>query len=157
MNPCNFFFASFWLHGSCARRLLIVILGGYFAWQPASRLLFHRFVEGASVMFPFHPFVGAVHPAPRPRRRRIQPSVEVLEDRTVPAIQAVSTVDPAILSLTPGGTSSITAQSMSAEGRYVVFHSAAANIVKGDTNGKSDIFVRDNLLGTTIRVSTDQR
>jgi Tol biopolymer transport system component len=43
--------------------------------------------------------------------------------------------------------------SISADGRYVAFESRATNLVTGDTNGESDVFVRDRLLGTTIRVS----
>lgn len=42
---------------------------------------------------------------------------------------------------------------ISADGRYVAFSSLASNLVPGDTNGKSDIFVRDRLLGTTQRIS----
>ncbi|MFN0008730.1 MAG: TolB family protein [Planctomycetota bacterium] len=44
---------------------------------------------------------------------------------------------------------------MSADGRYVAFESDASNLVAGDTNGGSDIFLRDRQLGTTVRVSTD--
>lgn len=39
--------------------------------------------------------------------------------------------------------------------RYVAFDSDANNLVAGDTNAASDIFVRDRLLGTTERVSLD--
>ena len=46
---------------------------------------------------------------------------------------------------------------MSADGRYVAFQSAATNLVPGDTNGRSDIFVRDSVLGTTVRVSVSSR
>jgi Ca2+-binding RTX toxin-like protein len=45
--------------------------------------------------------------------------------------------------------------SISADGRFVAFHSDASNIVPGDTNGKRDIFVRDRLTNTTTRVSLD--
>ena len=45
--------------------------------------------------------------------------------------------------------------SISADGRFVAFESFASNLVAGDTNGTSDIFVRDRLLGTTTRVSVD--
>ena len=45
------------------------------------------------------------------------------------------------------------APSISADGRYVAFHSAASNLVAGDTNGDDDIFVRDVLTGVTTRVS----
>lgn len=44
---------------------------------------------------------------------------------------------------------------ISADGRYVVFASEATNLVAGDTNGSSDIFVRDLVNGTTVRVSVD--
>ena len=43
--------------------------------------------------------------------------------------------------------------SLSADGRYVAFASSASNLVAGDTNGYSDVFVRDRLSGTTERVS----
>ena len=42
---------------------------------------------------------------------------------------------------------------MSADGRYVSFASSASNLVPGDTNGAQDIFRRDLLARTTIRVS----
>lgn len=38
--------------------------------------------------------------------------------------------------------------------RYVVFVSGADNLVTGDTNGVNDIFLRDTLTDSTIRVST---
>src|SRR2546426_1935359 len=50
--------------------------------------------------------------------------------------------------------------SVSADGRFVAFISAATNLVPGDTNGFVDIFVRDTCFGaptgctpSTIRVS----
>jgi len=43
--------------------------------------------------------------------------------------------------------------SISADGRFVAFHSVATNLVAGDTNGWADVFVRDRQLGTTERVS----
>jgi len=42
---------------------------------------------------------------------------------------------------------------ISADGRFVVFQSAASNLVPNDTNGTTDIFVRDLLAGTTTLVS----
>ncbi|MCJ2032830.1 Hint domain-containing protein [Methylobacterium sp. J-068] len=51
------------------------------------------------------------------------------------------------------GNSSSTNPSISADGRYVAFTSNATNLVAGDTNGTSDIFVRDLTAGTTTRVS----
>jgi len=43
--------------------------------------------------------------------------------------------------------------SISADGRYVAFGSAASNLVSGDTNGAYDMFVRDRQTGQTTRVS----
>lgn len=43
--------------------------------------------------------------------------------------------------------------SLSADGRYVAFWSAASNLVPNDTNGFNDVFVRDRSLGTTVRAS----
>jgi Tol biopolymer transport system component len=42
--------------------------------------------------------------------------------------------------------------SMTPDGRYVVFHSLASNLVSGDTNGTWDVFLRDRQSGTTERV-----
>jgi Tol biopolymer transport system component len=53
-----------------------------------------------------------------------------------------------------GNRSSVGA-SISADGRFVAFNSDASNIVPGDTNDETDIFVRDSLTNTTTRVSVD--
>src|SRR4028118_2224225 len=45
--------------------------------------------------------------------------------------------------------------SISPDGRFVAFESEASNLVPGDTNDTSDIFVRDTLTNTTTRVSVD--
>lgn len=42
---------------------------------------------------------------------------------------------------------------LSHDGRFVVFQSNASNLVSGDTNAKTDIFVRDRTAGTTILLS----
>ena len=44
---------------------------------------------------------------------------------------------------------------ISSNGRFVAFESKASNLVPGDTNGKSDIFVHDRQTGSTEMVSTD--
>ena len=43
--------------------------------------------------------------------------------------------------------------SISADGRYVAFSSYASNLVSGDTNEVSDVFVHDRQTGDTNRVS----
>jgi Tol biopolymer transport system component len=45
------------------------------------------------------------------------------------------------------------APAISADGRFVAFHSDAPGLVPNDTATNSDVFVRDRLLGTTERVS----
>jgi Tol biopolymer transport system component len=42
---------------------------------------------------------------------------------------------------------------VSASGRFVAFESAASNLVPGDTNAESDVFVHDRATGSTTRVS----
>ncbi|MBI2263650.1 MAG: PD40 domain-containing protein, partial [Armatimonadetes bacterium] len=45
--------------------------------------------------------------------------------------------------------------SVSGDGRYVSFFSYASDLVSNDTNGRSDIFVRDRQTGQTSRISVD--
>ncbi len=42
---------------------------------------------------------------------------------------------------------------ISANGRYVAFHSLATDLVPGDTNSRTDVFVHDRQTGLTTRVS----
>jgi Tol biopolymer transport system component len=46
---------------------------------------------------------------------------------------------------------------ISADGRYVAFASNAPNLVSGDTNRVTDIFLRDRKRGRTVRVSVGPR
>lgn len=43
--------------------------------------------------------------------------------------------------------------SASSDGRYVAFESTASNLVPDDTNGVTDVFLRDRVAGTTRRIS----
>ena len=52
-----------------------------------------------------------------------------------------------------GGDGMSSDPSMSPDGRYVAFWSAATNLVSDDTNGKRDIFLVDRDTGTLTRVS----
>lgn len=56
---------------------------------------------------------------------------------------------------TSGGQSNgpSSSPSISADGRYLAFSSTASNLVTGDTNGVTDIFVHDRVALTTNRVS----
>src|SRR4029078_11935457 len=52
------------------------------------------------------------------------------------------------------GTSLVTSpNAVSADGRFVTFQSDADNLVPGDTNGMTDVFVLDRPTGQTTRVS----
>ncbi len=53
------------------------------------------------------------------------------------------------------GNNFSTDSSLSEDGRFVAFHSAATNLVPGDTNGAFDVFVHDRSTGVTTRVSVD--
>jgi Tol biopolymer transport system component len=46
---------------------------------------------------------------------------------------------------------------ISADGRFVVFTSAASNLVPGDGNGKPDVFLRDTRERKTVRLSVSSR
>jgi Tol biopolymer transport system component len=53
------------------------------------------------------------------------------------------------------GNSTSSAPFVSATGQFVVFESAANNLVAGDSNGQVDIFLRDRIAQTTVRVNVD--
>jgi Tol biopolymer transport system component len=53
------------------------------------------------------------------------------------------------------GSGASTGASISTDGNGVAFTSAAANLVPGDGNGATDVFLRDRAAGTTERVSVD--
>ncbi len=55
------------------------------------------------------------------------------------------------------GNDHSTRPAISHDGRWVVFQSAADNLVPGDTNGAIDVFVHDRLTGQTRRVSVDSQ
>jgi Tol biopolymer transport system component len=57
------------------------------------------------------------------------------------------------LSGTGGGNGSSMLGQASINGRYVVFQSDASDLVPGDTNGVTDVFLRDTYTGTTRLIS----
>lgn len=76
-----------------------------------------------------------------------QPDVFVRDvlDRTTTLISCSNAGDP--------GNGESGTPSISYDGRYVAFRSTASNLVPDDTNGVSDVFVRDRQTGQTERVS----
>jgi len=86
---------------------------------------------------------------------RLLPALVVLALRASPCLGLGPCLNTEVISVSTtgeraGGSGS---PSISADGRFVAFASAASNIVAGDTNGLTDIFVRDRLTRTTERVS----
>lgn len=75
-------------------------------------------------------------------------------DRTFDVVSVSSTGDRAVGVEMQGGFIPGSGQpSMSGSGRFVAFPSAAVNLVAGDTNGQTDVFVHDRLRRRTERVS----
>jgi Tol biopolymer transport system component len=72
-----------------------------------------------------------------------------LHDCNLNTIELVS----ANASGTGGGNGHSTVGQASTYGRYVVFQSDASDLVPGDTNGVTDIFLRDTFMGTTLLIS----
>lgn len=73
-----------------------------------------------------------------------------VRDRTAGTTTRVSVI-------TGGGQANgaSTEPSISADGRYVTFTSAATNLVAGDTNLVNDVFLHDRTTGVTTRISVD--
>mgnify|MGYP000958381256 FL=1 len=71
-----------------------------------------------------------------------------VRDRDAGTTQAASVSSGEVL----GNGSSIGA-SVSDDGTKVVFESSSSNLVRGDRNGVTDVFLRDLVAGTTVRVS----
>ncbi|WP_206756009.1 DUF4347 domain-containing protein, partial [Phormidium sp. FACHB-592] len=75
-------------------------------------------------------------------------------DATTNTNTLVSQRDPALPpSVSGGGSSSTSPNALSADGRYVVFTSAAGNLVPNDNNNAQDVFLRDRTTGITTLVS----
>src|SRR5438046_2018767 len=91
-----------------------------------------------------------------PTQRRVLSSVAlvlltVLWGRSAGA-QTTERVSVASGGTTEGNATSL-GSALSADGRFVAFHSTATNLVAGDANGKTDVFVHDRQTGMTERVS----
>lgn len=72
-----------------------------------------------------------------------------LRDRTT----GVTTLVSVNMNSTGGGNGDSLPSDVSTNGRYAVFESSASDLVAGDTNNASDVFVRDLQTGTTLLVS----
>src|SRR5579859_838114 len=72
-----------------------------------------------------------------------------LRDRTA----ATTTLVSVNLSGVAGGNGDSVPLDLSTNGRYALFESSASDLVPADTNGATDVFVRDLLTGTITLVS----
>src|SRR5262245_44574793 len=73
-------------------------------------------------------------------------------------IEQASAADPVTerVSVSSAGaqsTGASTQPAISADGHHIAFTSAASNLVPGDTNGRTDVFVRDLTTGVTERIN----
>jgi Tol biopolymer transport system component len=76
-----------------------------------------------------------------------------VRDTAAALTELISVRDPTLPCLTPNGPGTFSPLCLSADGRYLAFASEADNLVPGDTNGGSDVFVRDLVTSTNILVS----
>jgi archaellum component FlaF (FlaF/FlaG flagellin family) len=76
-------------------------------------------------------------------------------DRNTTSVSRVSVNSDGDETVGGFGSGILSPFSLSEDGRFIVFSSSASNLVEDDNNGAADIFVRDQLLGVTSRVSVD--
>ena len=74
---------------------------------------------------------------------------------TTNSVQAGDTTRVSVDSAGAEGNNNSGTPSISSNGRYVAFRSTASNLVPGDGNGHTDVFVHDRQTGLTTRVSVD--
>ena len=91
--------------------------------------------------------------APDDRNGGLDVFLRDLSAATTERITAQAVAPPPGVPLLADGISRLTAHSLSANGSIVVFESEADNLVPGDLNGASDIFVRHLSTGMTTRAS----
>jgi Tol biopolymer transport system component len=103
--------------------------------------------------------LSAIRPVRSATALLAAPALVVACAITVTGVAASSAAAPVVtelVSVATGGTqgdSHSQFPAMSADGRYVAFQSYSANLVAGDTNGMTDVFVRDRQTGITERVN----
>jgi hypothetical protein len=72
---------------------------------------------------------------------------------TTPPVTPVQFVSQSSAGVQGNGGGGVSANAVSADGRFVVFTSSSTNLVSGDTSGYGKVFVRDLQAGTTSEVS----
>src|SRR5437660_12830547 len=93
----------------------------------------------------------------RPTQRRVLSAVTLLLLTALGgrSAGAQTTVRVSVASDGTEGNDVSLGSALSADGRFVAFDSAATDLVAGDTNGVSDVFVHDRQTGTAERVSVN--
>lgn len=88
-----------------------------------------------------------------PRHLTVFGAVLIVSASTLPHAYAGSTERFTVSSTGAQGNedSEYVSGQLSSDGRFLAFQSEASNLVPGDTNGVSDVMLRDRLSGTTVR------
>jgi Tol biopolymer transport system component len=73
---------------------------------------------------------------------------------TVPYVNERVDTDSGGNQSTGGVSDTATGPAISQDGRYVAFATGSSNLVSGDTNGVSDVFVKDRQTGAIVRANT---
>lgn len=76
-----------------------------------------------------------------------------VRDTTAGTTELISQRDPALVPDSGNGIVRLCPFSISADGRWIMFDSAANDLVPNDANGMPDVFVRDSVTGQTVLVS----
>lgn len=96
-----------------------------------------------------------------PREYNARPCWEVPVAFRILDVNAIATIDPDAEQIVSVSSDEVLANnsslqpSISQDGNLVVFASNANNLVAGDTNSTTDVFLRDIAAGTTVRLSVD--
>jgi len=112
-----------------------------------------------SAMSPDNPEPRTQNPVPQAkgsvahRVSAAEAATEGVHQQAALAVAAASTERVSLSSTGGEGDNTVWAPSLSADGRFVAFHGQAANLVPGDTNGRSDVFVYDRQADLIERVS----
>src|SRR5437867_3421967 len=83
--------------------------------------------------------------------------ISIVRVRTQPPVTAIEAVSVSNAGVSGNDSSQfagfVPGRYINSDGRFIVFASQASNLVSGDTNNMTDIFLRDRLLRKTIRLS----
>lgn len=117
------------------------------AGRPANRESFHASISGNGRYVAFSSYASNLAPGTTPDESQV-----FVRDVRPGSTELVSVAHNG----TPGDGSS-SRPAISRRGRYISFTSGATDLVRGDTNARQDVFLRDRALGTTERVSVTSR